>query len=367
MRILHCIHHLRGGGAERQLQLLANASAQHGMTAAVVCVNDVGRHDFADDVPLFVARRASHYDPRFILDVHRAIRAFRPDLVHVWLPEIMTIPGMLVSALHRIPTVFSYRWAMHWHRPLALVEFATAALCSRRIVSNHPLTSDTGPYHWLFALKRGVVIPNGVPTSAARAAVSTPAQTTRPLQILFAGRLTAQKNWSCLIEALPLLKRTHSWHLTICGEGEDRAAIERRIAALGLSAHVELRGFVPNVSDLMAQSDLLVLPSWNEGMSNVMFEAFAAGLPCVASDIPQNRQLVDRYRCAQLFDPHAPQQLADVLDDLLQSPQRRDHLRAAGHAVIRDYSVETMVARHADTYRQMLGYQRAAIRHRQAA
>lgn len=355
MRILHCIHHLRGGGAERQLRLLANASAQYGMTAGVVCVNDVGRADFADTVPLFVARRTSHYDPRFMVDVHCAIRTFRPDLVHVWLPEIMTVPSMLMAALHRIPTVFSYRWAMHWHRPLALLEFVTAACCSRSIVSNHALSSDTRPYHWLFAAKNGFVIPNGVPTSASQPSTRQSKNATQPLQILFAGRLTAQKNWTCLIEALPLLQGPHSWRLSICGEGEDRPAIEARIAALDLSAVVEFRGYVSNLADVMGQSDVLVLPSWNEGMSNVMFEAFAAGLPCVASNIPQNRELTDQYQCAELFDPHTPHDLARVLNQVLHSPERRSQLRAAGQAVIRDYSVETMVARYAETYRNILG------------
>ncbi|MFO0773568.1 MAG: glycosyltransferase [Nitrospiraceae bacterium] len=355
MRILHCIHHLQGGGAERQLQLLANASPAHGMTAGIVCVNADGREAFSQQVSVFVARRKSHYDPRFILDIARAIGRFRPDLVHVWLPEIMTVPSLTLAMLRRIPSVFSYRWAMHWHRPLALLEFATALMASRSIISNHALSTDSSPYHWLFAQKQGVVIPNGVPFHGIRSSGTGEGVATTTTRILFAGRLTQQKNWSCLIDALALLRTRKNWQLVVCGAGEDRDALIARAQALGIDSRVELRGYVNNLSEVMAQSQVLVLPSWNEGMSNVMFEAYANGLPCLASDIPQNREIVDRFHCALLFDPHSPQSLARELDRVLDDPALANRLGAAGQRVAQEYSVDAMVSRHAALYRQLLG------------
>ncbi len=356
LRILHCIHHLEGGGAERQVRFLANASEAFGMKAGVVCANAKGREEFSPTVALYVARRAAVWDLRMMLDIHRAIRDFRPDVVHAWLPEVMTIPAMLLAARHRLPSVFSYRWSMHWHRPLAVVEYLTALLCSRVVISNHALTTDSAVYHWLFRRKHGTTIPNGVPLVTSTRVARSESSRERPThRILFAGRLTKDKNWPCLLNALPLVRAARPWRLTICGVGEDQAAVQSRIAELGLRNQVDMKGYVRDLATTMNESDVLVLPSWSEGMSNVFFEAMASGLPCLVSDIPQNRALVHTHQCARLFNPMSPPDLALALTELLDSAGERQRLAAAGVTTARQYSIDTMVQRHLAVYRQMVG------------
>lgn len=353
-KILHCIYHLRGGGAERQLQLLANASTSFGMEAGVFCVRDEGREAFASSVTLFVSRRTHKFNVGLFAELQRTIQLFQPDILHVWLPEAITIPALCIGALCRLPIVFSYRWSMHWHRPLTVVEFILAAAFSKRVISNHLLARDSKPYHWLFRRKGGVVIPNGVPSVAKREYATPARNSSSVVQILFAGRLTRQKNWQCLLDALPLLRMKHPWRLVMCGIGEDRAEIEARANQLAIADRIELKGFTSDLHAVMRQSDVLVLPSWNEGMSNVFFEALAAQLPCIVSNIPQHREMVITHGCARLFNPHSPEDLAQVIEEILLSVELQQQLRKAGVSAVRHYAVETMVERHMTLYRAML-------------
>jgi glycosyltransferase involved in cell wall biosynthesis len=354
IRVLHCIHHLQGGGAEKQLQLLANASAASGMEAGIFCVNDEGRENFSSSVRISVGRRSRKFDIGLFREVKNAINQFRPDIVHAWLPEVITIPSLLIAGLNGIPAVFSYRWAMHWHRPLTVVEFLSATIFSSAIISNHPVAQDRPLYRWLFKRKDGVTIPNGIAICDARFTPLVEPIPSTSLHILFAGRLTHIKNWDCLLQAIAILRSKRPCRLTICGEGEDRPRILARASELGVGGLVELLGFHSQLHSIMRMADMLVLPSWSEGMSNVFFEALANGLPCIVSDIPSHREIVKAHGCAVLFNPNSPQDLSSTIEHIAQSSAVRQKLRNAGMSTIQHYSTDSMIEGHRAVYRRLL-------------
>jgi glycosyltransferase involved in cell wall biosynthesis len=101
-------------------------------------------------------------------------------------------------------------------------------------------------------------------------------------RFLAVGRLAPQKNFTLLLDAFARLA-TPEDRLVIAGEGPCRAALERRIARLGLSAQVGMPGHVSDVAQLYRSSDALVLSSDYEGVPGVVVEALAAGLPIAAT------------------------------------------------------------------------------------
>ncbi|MBM3516529.1 MAG: glycosyltransferase [Alphaproteobacteria bacterium] len=96
-----------------------------------------------------------------------------------------------------------------------------------------------------------------------------------------AGRLTRQKGFDALIELFADLARTA--HLVILGDGPERAALERQVAALGLSARVALPGFTAAPWPQYAGADAFLLSSRWEGMPNAALEALACGTPVIAT------------------------------------------------------------------------------------
>jgi glycosyltransferase involved in cell wall biosynthesis len=101
------------------------------------------------------------------------------------------------------------------------------------------------------------------------------------VRLVAAGRLTRQKGFDRLIELLPQLD--DDVHLTLLGDGVDRAALEQRVHELGLEPKVSIPGFIDEPWPWFAGADAFVLPSRWEGMPNVALEALAVGTPVIAT------------------------------------------------------------------------------------
>lgn len=104
-------------------------------------------------------------------------------------------------------------------------------------------------------------------------------------QLVAAGRVTRQKGFDMLIEALALLNDRRP-RLTVLGEGPLRPALEQLAQQRGVADHVRFAGFQKNPYPFFAQADAFVLSSRYEGLPNVVLEALACGTPVIAMPCP---------------------------------------------------------------------------------
>jgi glycosyltransferase involved in cell wall biosynthesis len=104
-------------------------------------------------------------------------------------------------------------------------------------------------------------------------------------RIVAVGRLTSQKGFDVLLEALALID-SKNVRLLILGEGPERRALQELAEALGVADRVQFTGFVANVFAVMSRSAVFVLSSRYEGMPNALLEAIACGCKVVATDCP---------------------------------------------------------------------------------
>lgn len=103
------------------------------------------------------------------------------------------------------------------------------------------------------------------------------------LRLVAAGRLSPQKGFDILIDAVALLKECYpKISLSILGVGAEESCLRRRVAENGLESHVTFWGFIPDPRPNYAAADLFVLSSRWEGMPNAALEALACGTPVVA-------------------------------------------------------------------------------------
>ena len=164
-------------------------------------------------------------------------------------------------------------------------------------------------------------------------------------EILFVGRLAAQKNLPVLISAMALLP---DYNLRIVGDGSDEPAIRAQVDALELD-NVTFAGRLPQegIQAAMSRSHLLAMPSTHEGMPLVLLEAFAVGLPAIVSDIPELRQFADAVRLVASDDPRA---WADGIRQLMTDDEARSALASAGRAIAAAQAWDHVISRWVDLY-----------------
>jgi glycosyltransferase involved in cell wall biosynthesis len=121
------------------------------------------------------------------------------------------------------------------------------------------------------------------------------------------GRIEPEKNPLLLADVLQLLReRDARWRLEVIGEGRDRSALERRAEELGVVDSLELTGYVEAGEPLWQRyrsSHAFLHVSLTEGVPSVLFEAQAAGLPVVATDVGGVRTIVEHGRTGLLVPP----------------------------------------------------------------
>lgn len=167
------------------------------------------------------------------------------------------------------------------------------------------------------------------------------------LQLLSVGRLDAEKNPLLLADVLAELHaRDPRWRLTVCGEGPLEGPLRERLRARGVGAYATLRGFVPMGPALQAiyrESDAFLHTSHTEGSPQVLFEAFAAGLPVVATDVGGVAAVAQG--AALLVPPEDPTAAASALCTLAADGQLRARLVRSGLAIARRSTREAQCRR----------------------
>jgi glycosyltransferase involved in cell wall biosynthesis len=109
-----------------------------------------------------------------------------------------------------------------------------------------------------------------------------------------AGRFSPEKGFEVLVKAAERVLREHPCTgFVLFGEGQERASLQKQIQAAGLGQSFILAGFRADLDRFLPHFDLFVLPSYTEGMPNVVLEAFAAGVPVVATAVGGTPEIVE--------------------------------------------------------------------------
>lgn len=155
-------------------------------------------------------------------------------------------------------------------------------------------------------------------------------------RLLFVGRLAAVKGVLVLLDAFAKVLEKHpDAHLTLVGDGGERAKIEARARTLGLVEAVRFAGYLSQdeVADELALADLFVF-SFAEGVPVVLMEAMAARVPVVATRIAGISELVEDGVSGRLASPGDTPALAETISNLLDDPKLRVRMGDAGRAKI---------------------------------
>jgi glycosyltransferase involved in cell wall biosynthesis len=166
------------------------------------------------------------------------------------------------------------------------------------------------------------------------------------LLAVYLGRLEPNCGLERLIEAWETISRRHpNARLWLIGEGSLRGALRRQIEYLNLGDRVLLVGVFDQVDALLAAADVFLRPTSEAGTGLALLEAFAAGLPVIASDIAGHRDCVQDGHDGLLAPAEAASWTA-AIGRLFKEPEFAARLGQAARQKAADYSLANMVGRH---------------------
>jgi glycosyltransferase involved in cell wall biosynthesis len=169
--------------------------------------------------------------------------------------------------------------------------------------------------------------------------------TGEPFRLLWVGRLSPEKGLPVLFEALAGLPAgAPTPCLTLVGDGDARQALAEHAARLGLRDRVTFAGYVPfgqALDRFYENADLFVLPSLTgEGLPQVLLEAMAAGLPCLASAVEGIPYLIADAKNGRIVPPGDPDALRAALVECMEDHEARREFAKAGLETVRSHSLE---------------------------
>lgn len=363
-RILVVSDEMEIGGSQRQIaQLLGGLSREHWRPELLFfrersfLVDEIE----ASGVPCHHLPKRGRFDARFVLRLIALLRRRRYDLVHcysltaeMWLRAIRPWVPHAVSVVSVRGLCLGYAdwqwWCKRW-----ILGRADAVIANARAGARHTAERTGLDLGYFDTIPNGVPLP-AVPAAAQRAALhaSLGVPAGRVLA-LFVGRLVAEKNVALLLAAMASLPPAQRPWLALVGAGPLQAALEARAAALGLNPDLRFCGARSDAPALIAAADIVVLPSSEEGLSNVVLEAMAAARPVLASAVGGNPELIEHGRTGLLFRSGDTPALAVGLRRLTADAALRTQLGdAARRHVQRHYAVADMVAQTESVYARCL-------------
>ncbi len=198
-----------------------------------------------------------------------------------------------------------------------------------------------------------VEIPNGVDihTFVPRPPRSRPEGTT----ITFVGRLDRYKGVDFLLEAFKrVLARKSTARLVIVGTGPDETLLKQTAARLKVQGSVHFKGRQEDVGAVLTDTDIFVLPTLSEGMSNVLLEAMSCGLPVVATSVGGNCDLIRDRQNGILVPPGDAPALSEALMEMLDNTTVAQQLGNEARKTVQEhYSLECITDRYLNLYNRL--------------
>jgi glycosyltransferase involved in cell wall biosynthesis len=266
----------------------------------------------------------------------------------------------LAGALAGVPVIVRTEHSLHYrgrHSIFYPIIEAALTLIQRRVVCVCQAVLESHARRLPWAAGRFVAVANGVspaPPTRARGDVRAELGLSGTDEVVITvGSLTSQKAQHVLIEAFARALATRPRaRLVIAGEGPLRAALEGRIASLGIGDRVRMPGPREDVADLMVAADLFVLSSVREGLPITLLEAMRAGRPAVVTRIGGMPEAVEEGRTGTVVDAEDPAAMGDAIARMLADPEALRTMGAAAEARWRErYTAARMVAETERLYR----------------
>jgi glycosyltransferase involved in cell wall biosynthesis len=377
-RILVVIDSLYTGGAEYStLQFYGWLQQKGSYTVEIVCLKHASPSYDPDDFQL----SAPHYiiEKNFFKRVRflgKLIKAFQPDLVHsvLYQSNLLTrICNLFICRFQHLESLVNetyspYRVNEQGVSAFKLLFYRFADILTQiRGTQHYHANGNAVALHYQQYVKVPVskisVVPRGRKANPFysddlnRERIRTTFHTGDRLLIVNTARHEFQKGQELLIGCIERMKRKgFKVQLIIAGrEGKSTPHLQEEIIKIGLQEDVILAGHRSDLASILAAADLFVFPSRFEGLPGALIEAEAAGLPILASDIPNNREVAQEEKNALFFPVDNVDVLTLQMERLVLHPELRQKMSNASIQIFKErYTLEIIHPQMEALFEQLL-------------
>lgn len=362
INILYVIHSFNNGGAETLAIRLADKIDSNRFHVSVCALCDEGPLRAVakeKNIHFFSLGKKEGKDFRLIWRLRRLLKEQKIDVVHTHNQGPLLYTFLATRFFHKIALIhtehinvnreISYTWKSRLY-----CRIMYRSLDGFVSIAQHLTSAITATYN--LEKVRVTTILNCVE-------VLPPAKITTSLKreidldegIKIIGNISAlrkQKNHVTLIKAMTYVTAEHpNVALVIAGEGEEGQQLKELADQLLLSRYIYFLGYRSDVSNLLQQFDLFVLPSLYEGLPLCMLEAMSVGLPIVATDVEGSNELVKNGENGILVQAQSPEELAGAIITLLSDKQKAQRIGGAAKMHVQTrYSMQRMIDQYETFY-----------------
>jgi sugar transferase (PEP-CTERM/EpsH1 system associated) len=361
---MHVVHSLQTGGMENGVVNLINRMDWERFRHSICCISTSGEMEkriLRNDVRVFEMKKGDGNSFTLPMRLAALFRRERVDIVHTrnW----GTVDGILGARMALITKVVHGEHGREANDPDGLnkkrnfLRRALGPFVNRYIAVSRDLEQ------WLVnvvGIKKNKVatIINGVDTDvfipAENKSKSKIALGLLPEEIIIGavGRLDPVKDYTTLINAFASLYNSYkNIKLMIVGNGPEENNLRKCVEHAGIKDRVSFLGRKDNIHELLRAMDIFVLPSLAEGISNTILEAFASGLPVIATNVGGNPELIKDKYTGFLFLPGDVDGLTVLLKNYVEDTNLMvSHGDAGRKTALNEFSLDDMVKSYENLY-----------------
>ena len=365
-----------GGGGGTTTRFLAKYLTRLGVEVNVMTSNP-GKEDIVDHHegyrmhyvgPIKNKLSGTHIPElaRFALTIiyysKTVLKRIQPDLLHCFFTLPSGSCGLYCKKIFNVPYITSALgadvpgfnigdWRLNAYHALTKPLSKSIWKNSSHIVANsHSLQETCNKFSPESEIE---VISNGVDTELFYPDKNKKFKTNE-VQFLFISRLMPQKGIDTLIKACDVLNKREitNYKLTIVGEGHLKGLMFSLIDQYGIREKINYLGWkdLEELPEIYRKADIFILPSVMEGMSSVVLQAMASGLPIIASRVKGFEEILEENVNGLYAEYNNPGQFANAIEKLIESPGLREKMSQKSLEKSKLFSWETIAKQYLELY-----------------
>ncbi|RAK42171.1 UNVERIFIED_ORG: glycosyltransferase involved in cell wall biosynthesis [Chitinophaga ginsengisegetis] len=345
MQIMHLVTGLNVGGAERVVLDLSIAQKNANLAPIVVCLTEddkllpIFQKEGIEVIFLNVQKNPASYVGSLV-KLLRLVKTRNISILHCHMfhPVLYASP---IKILKRSVKVFFTSHSFNIGSKFReVITGLTKSLRSADIIFSSQMK------RWFYKKNKTFVIPNGVSISDYEGSYRKFSRFT----FLCAARLEEVKNHGNLLQAAAILKKKHDFQLLLAGTGILEAPLKLLQEELGLKDNVQFLGYRSDIPALMNQSHCYLLVSLWEGLPISILEAFACGIPVIASPVGSIPEFFSSEEI--VFANKTPEDIARCMEDVIDNYSRHlDRSEKVKDRIAKDFDISKISEIHSELYK----------------